>query len=178
MIEVTDERQELTDADAIRRSVVDPDAFVAVFDRHFDLLHRFLRVRAGDAAADDLVAQTFEVAFRRRADYDLTRADARPWLYGIALNQLRRERRNRRRGLRAVSRLFVREAVDDEPADGVDELRRLLDGLRDEDRDLLLLYACLELSYAECAEALGVPIGTVRSRLHRVRERLRREVAR
>jgi DNA-directed RNA polymerase specialized sigma24 family protein len=67
----------LTDAEAIERSLSDPEAFGVVFERHVALLHRFARVRLGDGEAADLVAGTFEVAFRRRGDYDLTRADAR-----------------------------------------------------------------------------------------------------
>ena len=169
----------LTDAEAVERSLSDPEAFAVVFERHVSLLHRFARVRVGDTEAADLVAGTFEVAFRRRRDYDLARADARPWLIGIAVNLIRRNRRDRGRALRTLARLFVYEEVDDRSlervvaSDGVAALRDLLSGMREEDKDLLLLHACLDLTYEECAEVLHLPVGTVRSRLHRLRVPLR-----
>jgi RNA polymerase sigma factor (sigma-70 family) len=173
--------EDLTDAEAIARSLTDSDAFVVVFERHFSLVHRYVRVRAGDSDADDLAAQTFEIAFRRRSDYDRSREDARPWLFGIAIKLLSEHRRRRRRGLNAVARLFAQDARDAqavvEPSrDGAPDLRQALAAVRDEDRDLLFLHACLDLTYDECAIALGVPVGTIRSRLHRVRERLRRDL--
>ncbi len=169
----------LTDAEAIERSLSEPEAFAVVFQRHVALLHRFARIRVGDTEASDLVAGTFEVAFRRRGDYDLRRADARPWLIGIAVNLIRRSRRDRGRALRTLARLFVHDEVDDRSleravaSDGVAALRDLLNGMREEDKDLLLLHACLDLTYEECAEVLRLPIGTVRSRLHRLRGPLR-----
>jgi RNA polymerase sigma factor (sigma-70 family) len=169
----------LTDAEAIERSLSDPEAFGVVFERHVALLHRFARVRLGDGEAADLVAGTFEVAFRRRGDYDLTRADARPWLIGIAVNLIRRNRRDRGRALRTLVRLFVHDEVENRnleravASDGVAALGDLLSGMREEDKDLLLLHACLDLTYEECAEVLRLPVGTVRSRLHRLRAPLR-----
>lgn len=173
----------MTDAQAIKRSLADPTAFVSVFDRHFALVHRYLQVRAGESNADDLAAQTFEVAFRRRADYDGAYSDARPWLFGIAFNVLRDARRREQRQQRALERLAPREADDDSPFERVDAgagasaVRRALSEMPEDDRDLLLLYACAGLSYEECAVALGVPLGTVRSRLHRLRARLRKRLA-
>jgi RNA polymerase sigma factor (sigma-70 family) len=174
-------REDLTDAQAIVRSLADPDAFVVVFERHFSLIHRYVRVRAGDVDADDLAAQTFEIAFRRRRDYDSSRDDARPWLFGIAINLLSEHGRHRRRSLTAVTRLLARDGhgaqeVVESSGDGAPDLRRALASVREEDRDLLFLHACLDLTYDECAVALGVAVGTVRSRLHRVRERLRRDL--
>jgi RNA polymerase sigma factor (sigma-70 family) len=168
-----------SDSSAIERSLVDSGAFVAVFERHFGLLHRYLQVRAGVANADDLAAQTFEVAFRRRADYDKSRPDARPWLFGIAINLARELERGRRREQRAFARLAPREGELDPSLGHVEggaaalTLRRALADIPEDERDLLLLYACVELSYDECAEALAIPVGTVRSRLHRLRRRLR-----
>src|SRR5437667_11288327 len=68
----------VTDAEVIERSLAFPESFALLFDRHFRSLHRFLRARVGADLADDLAAETFTVAFRRRAAYDRTRADARP----------------------------------------------------------------------------------------------------
>lgn len=169
----------LTDAEAIERSLSDPEAFGVVFERHVALLHRFARVRVGDADAADLVAGTFEIAFRRRGDYDLERADARPWLIGIVVNLIHRNRRDHGRALRTLARLFVHDEVDDRgieravASDGVAALQTLLSDMREEDKDLLLLHACLDLTYEECAEVLRLPVGTVRSRLHRLRAQLR-----
>ena len=171
------------DAEAIERSLGEPGAFVAVFERHFGLIHRYLQVRAGAASADDLAAQTFEIAFRRRGDYDPSWPDARAWLFGIALNLVREMRRREERQQRALARLVPREGDLDaslervEAGGGSAALRRALAEIPEEERDLLLLYACLDLSYDECARALGIPIGTVRSRLHRLRTRLRERLA-
>jgi RNA polymerase sigma-70 factor (ECF subfamily) len=176
----TGEREAQTDAAAIACSLRDPDAFVVVFERHFSPIHRYLRVRVGAADADDLAAQVFEVAFRRRADYRRETADARPWLFGIATKLASDHRRRQRRGVAALGRLWARDAerpaAADERVDGSSELRAALASVRPEDRDLLFLHACLELTYEECAVALALPIGTVRSRLHRARARLRREL--
>lgn len=175
---LTEERETVTDAQAIERSVVDPSAFVFVFERHFGLLHSYLRVRAGDFDADDLAGQTFEIAFRRRGDYDRQRVDARPWLFGIAINLLHEKRRSDRRRQTALRRIVPRAADDDleleqaEARVGPGAVRAALADVPDDDRDLLLLFACVELTYEECAIALGVPVGTVRSRLHRLRARL------
>lgn len=177
---VAEELGRLTDAEAIERSLDDPQAFVTLFDRHFSLLHRYLCVRGGEAQADDLTAATFEVAFRRRGSYDGSRTEARPWLFGIALNVLRDARRSERRQMKAFLRLAPREEGDGEQGyEEVEgrlaarEVNALLAEVPAEDRDLLLLFACVELTYEECAQALGIPVGTVRSRLHRLRARLR-----
>jgi RNA polymerase sigma-70 factor (ECF subfamily) len=179
---VAEGTQTLTDAQAIEKSCTDPEAFVSVFERHFALVHRYLQARAGRSAADDLAAQTFEVAFSRRSDYDASYADARPWLFGIALNLARDANRRDERQQRALVRLAPREGeldADLEHAEanaGAGAIGRALLAISEEDRDLLLLFACAGLSYEECAAALSLPIGTVRSRLHRVRSRLRREL--
>lgn len=169
-----------TDAELIERSLADPEAFVGVFDRHFNLVHRFLRARAEDVA-DDLAAKTFTLAFRRRADYQPSGTDARPWLLAIAVNLLRGHLRAKRRRRAALARLDGEGAFD--PAHALLErldarraivsLRAVLDGLPPADRDLLVLFACVGLTYEEVAEALSIPVGTVRSRIHRLRRRLR-----
>lgn len=170
-----------TDAAAIRRSLLEPDAFVVLFDRHHPPLRAYLARRVG-AAADDLAAQVFLEAFRLRARYDLSYADARPWLYGIAAHLLRRHRRDEVRRLRAYARhglTWVEPADLDavvERLDGRAERGRLaqaLAGLRPAEREVMALYALAELSHAEIARALGLPAGTVASRLSRARRRLR-----
>src|SRR5437764_3266028 len=86
-----------TDAAAIARSVHEPAAFAELFERHFSDIHRFLSLRAGEQTAGDLASETFVIAFRRRAEYDVTRPDARPWLFGIAANLARAQHRSERR---------------------------------------------------------------------------------
>ena len=135
----------------------------------------------GRDLADELAAQTFLVAFDRRARFDLSRTDARPWLFGIATNLLRRHHRHELRQLRAYARSAVDPVLD--PFDGVEDRidasnmrRELVDALAripSDELDALLLFAWADFSYSEIGEALEIPIGTVRSRLSRARRRLR-----
>src|SRR5918999_339483 len=97
----------------------DPRAFAALFDRHAGPVFRFLVRRVGPDVGDDLLGETFRIAFERRASFDCERSSARPWLYGIATNLLARHRRAEARRLRAVATLGSRSAVVVDPADGV-----------------------------------------------------------
>ena len=172
----------LDDAALIERSWYEPEAFAALYDRHAVPIHRFAGRRLGDQMADDVVGETFLAAFRRRNRYDLRRADARPWLYGIAANVIGKHRRAEVRMLRAFARTGA-DPVADGHADRVDsqvcaaavqrDLAAALAGLSAGDRDVLLLIAWADLSYEETAAALGIPVGTVRSRLHRARRKVR-----
>ncbi|GAA2845100.1 RNA polymerase sigma factor [Streptosporangium fragile] len=177
----TDETDETDDAELIRRSRDDPEQFAVLFDRYVHQIHHYVARRLGTQAADDITAETFLAAFRRRDSYDLARPLARPWLYGIATTLVARHRRGEERFLRALSRTGV-DPLPEPMADAVvdrvaaQEERRLakaLAGLSRGDRDVLLLIAWGDLSYEEAAQALGVPVGTVRSRLHRARKKAR-----
>jgi DNA-directed RNA polymerase specialized sigma24 family protein len=95
---------EATDAALVERSLRDPDAFAALFDRHADAIHRYAARRLGTEAADDVMAETFTVAFGRRERYDLAQPEALPWLYGIATNLIRGHRRSEARRWRALAR--------------------------------------------------------------------------
>lgn len=172
----------LTDADAIAASRSDAHAFTPVFDRHFAAIHRFLAARVGPSLADELAADVFERAFDARAAYDVGYLDARPWLYAIATNLVHRQRRAERRRLAAYARLdrgAVQPAADEGAARRLDAhalapaAARAVAALKQPDRDTLLLIAWADLTYEETARALGVPVGTVRSRMHRVRAALR-----
>ena len=174
-----------SDGDCLARSLRDPRAFAVIFDRHFAAVHRYLHRRAGRDLADELAAETFALAFERRASCRAS-GSVLPWLYGIATNLLRHGRRAERRQLRAYGRSAVdRWAAyeDDEAAARVDgsaldaRLARALAAMRPRERDALLLYALADLSYEEVALALDVPLGTVRTWLHRARETARRELA-
>ena len=176
----------IDDAAVIERSLGAGEAFAELYDRHAAAIFRFVARRLGDQAAEDVIADTFLAAFRRRDRYDLSRRDARPWLYGIAVNVIGKHRRAEVRLLRALARTGVDpsadvdlERADDRIAAG--SLRRqlafALAALPAEHRDVLLLVAWAELSYEEVALALQIPPGTVRSRLSRARRRVRGELA-
>jgi RNA polymerase sigma factor (sigma-70 family) len=169
----------LTDREIVELSRADPEAFGQIFDRHFDAIHRHLARRVGESLADDLAAQVFTVAFERRARFKAEAADIRPWLYGIATNLLRNHRRAERRLLAKVTKA-ARElgaGAGDElhGTDSVEHprLARALKTLSPDQRDALLLHVWEEMSYAEIAAALGVPPGTVASRISRACQQLR-----
>jgi RNA polymerase sigma factor (sigma-70 family) len=172
-----------TDGALIERSVRGrPDAFVEVVQRHEAAVHGFLARRAGHQAADDLLGEVWVRAFAARGGYDLGHADARPWLYGIARNVLRAHWRARPDAGPAAAD----EAVDpwDDVVDRLDSAARAqalgaaLRALPAAEREALLLVAWEQLTPAEAAVALGIPQGTVRSRLHRARSALRPVLAR
>ncbi|WP_234380534.1 RNA polymerase sigma factor [Streptomyces sp. CMB-StM0423] len=174
------------DASIVARSRTEPEAFAAVFDRYATDVHRYAARRLGDEAADDIMAETFTTAFRLRDRFDPERGDVRPWLFGIATHLVSRHRRAEARRFRALSRLPAPAETDEPLADRV-AARATADGVRRELatalarlspalRDVLLLVAWADLAYEEVAQALDVPVGTVRSRLHRARGRLRKEL--
>jgi len=172
-----------SDAEVITASLQEPGRFGALFDRHATVVFRYLVRRVGVDDADALLGEVFRVAFEKRATYDTARPNARPWLYGIATNLLARHRRGEARRIRATARLLARQRPVADPADKVADTLDARDvwphvaeavaALPEDERDALLLYAWEELRYEEVAEALGVPVGTVRSRLNRARVRLR-----
>jgi RNA polymerase sigma factor (sigma-70 family) len=173
------------DADVIRESLEHAACFAVLYDRHAPALFRYLTRRLGPTIAQDLLAETFLVAFRRRDAYDLARPDARPWLYGIAGNLVRRHHRSEARMLSAYARTGVdpiTEPTDEASLDRLaaasyePALARALASLSARERDVVLLIAHAELNYEEVADALQVPVGTVRSRLSRARRRLRRHL--
>ena len=160
-----------------------------VFDRHAAAIHGYIARRLGRDAADDLVGETFLVAFGRRDGYDPDQPSARPWLYGIATRLVSQRRRAEVRFFRAISRTGIDPAADpvadpvaDQRARRADaqKLQRRLAGalaaLPVANRDALLLVAD-GLWYQEAAQALGVPPGTLSSRLARARHKLRAELS-
>ena len=164
----------------------DADAYARVFEEHASAIYNYCFRRTADwAAAEDLLSIVFLEAWRRR-DARLEPGKVLPWLYGIATNVVRNQRRSQRRHAAALARLprpvheepfaeRVAAQVDDEK-----QLRRLLEALNrlpSRERDVFLLCGWSGLGYDEAATALGIPVGTVRSRLSRARTRLR-ELAR
>lgn len=174
---------EPSDARSIERSRDEPEQFAVLYDRHADSVYRYAARRLGPEAAEDLMADTFITAFRQRHRYDPARADARAWLFGIATNLIGRHRRAEARRFKALARVpspvpheepVADRAVARAGAAGLrTDLAAALAGLSARHRDVVLLVAWADLSYEEAAQALGVPVGTVRSRLHRARSALR-----
>ena len=170
-----------TDSELIRRSRAFPSEFGDLYERHARTVYRYARSRAGESVADDVMSETFLVAFQKRHTYDLAHESAVPWLLGIATNLIGRHRRAEAKHLKALA-TQTHETVADATADAsarldaaasVGRIAAAVRGLAAIDRDTLLLYAWGDLSYDEIATAMQVPIGTVRSRLNRARRVLR-----
>lgn len=174
-----------TDNDIIRRSRDSPAAFGELYDRHAGVIYRYAARRAGDFAADDVTSETFLIAWEQLETYDLNRDDARPWLFGIATNLLRRHHRAEAKMLKTAARAASRQAVADDSdrvAAQVDagvatgRIAHTLKSMAAIDRETLLLYAWADLTYEGIAVAMDVPVGTVRSRLNRARRTLRSQL--
>ncbi|NNF63956.1 MAG: RNA polymerase sigma factor [Acidimicrobiia bacterium] len=174
-----------SDAEVIRRSFEDPNAFSEIFERHFDEIRRFAVSRAGRDDGPDIASQVFVTAFRRRDSYKHEDyPDCRYWLYGIAHRVLKshyrksgriRDKENRAKGLETGITAAPQTDVDDLIVAEQDlaAARAAIDKLRPKLREPLLLYCWEEMSYEEIAETLGVPVGTVRSRINRARQKIR-----
>lgn len=157
---------------------MDPAEFEEIFRRHHSAVYRHAVRRVGVTDAADLAADVFVRALAVRDRYDLSKADCLPWLYGIATNLAGdRLRKLRRREDKSPPP----HAVDDMAADADSRLEAeslaelinpVLDGLSEDDRRTFLLYALDDLTYAEIAEVMDVPPGTVGSRISRVRRRI------
>lgn len=165
------------DAAVIAGSLSEPERFETLLERHFARLLDYLTRRVGSEVAADLVADTFERAFRGRGGFVNANGSALPWLYGIAGNLVRMHRRTEARRLRALAREAgsQRSASYDHPtADGALDpiLLEALAGLTPPLREVLLLHAWGELSNDEIALALGLSAEAVRTRLHRARSRV------
>lgn len=162
------------------------ERFGTLFVRHAPELKRYVVRRLGLEPADDIVAETFAVALQRLESYDRNLGDERAWLYGIATNLIGRHRRREIGLYKALSRTgadpviepFTDEVERRVAAGGARRrLAKALAGLSGKHRDTLLLVIWAELTYEEAAAALGVPVGTVRSRVNRARNKLRRVLA-
>jgi RNA polymerase sigma factor (sigma-70 family) len=156
---------------------VESAAFEKVFEDQFDAIYGYLARRVGPDVGRELAAEAFTRAIAARKKFDPLRGEARAWLFGIAANLLRRHYRDEERRLRALARLdlpFVAEEPQEphEPrvAAALAEMPRI-------ERDALLLFAWADLTYDEIAVALDIPVGTVRSRIHRARQRMREALA-
>ena len=177
--------QEVGPSDATlwaRSRAGDADAFGLLFERHAKAIYNYCFRRVGDwAVAEDMLSIVFLEAWRRR-DKEVAPDKVLPWLYGIATNVVRNRRRSERRFSAALQRMPEPQAelgfadlaearLDDEL-----QMRRilaLLSHLSQQEQDVLVMCAWMELSYEDAALALDIPLGTVRSRLSRARQCLR-----
>lgn len=161
----------------------DAERFDRLYREHADPVFRFCLRRTGDwVLADDLRSAVFVEAWRRRNEVDLESRAPLPWLFGVAANVLRNERRARRRYDAALRRVPVAVAdpapVEEEILDRIDASARAakaiaaLDALPAGQRDVVRLCLASDVTYRDAARALGLPVGTVRSRVARAREAL------
>ena len=171
-----------TGIDAEPADLRDPQLFTEVHDRHFTAVYRYVAARLGTQVAEDVAAETFLVAFDRRATFDAGRGELRVWLFGIATNLVSRHRRKEARHYRALARLEAVPAVEG-PENRVvaalgarPRLARALSRLSPGERDVLLLVVLGQLGYEEVAAALDIPSGTVGSRLTRARKKLKEDL--
>jgi len=167
-----------------------PEDFEAVFREHFAAVYRFIARRVGTVLAEDLAAEAFATAYRRRDSYLPSRGTVRSWLFGIATNLVRGHWRDEQQLLELDARV-AHDSLGPLPgaaqfADAADErviaaalaprILGALAALNTDQRDVLLLYAWADLSHEEIAAALGIANGTARSRLSRARAALRAQL--
>ncbi|MFI0453307.1 RNA polymerase sigma factor [Actinomadura sp. 6N118] len=160
-----------------------PNGFAAIFDDHYDEIHRYVDRRLGADTADDIAAETFMIAFRKWDQFDPEQGAVRSWLYGIATRLVSRHRRNEVRRYRAMARMQQDAPEEEGHEEAVaaqvsatavrGQLGAALAKLSSGQRDALLLVALADLTYPEVAQALGVEYGTVASRLSRARKKVR-----
>jgi RNA polymerase sigma-70 factor (ECF subfamily) len=166
-----------SDAELIGRSLAgDGEAFMEVIGRHETAVGTYLARRAGREAAEDLLGDVWLAAFESRGTYDRSFAGARPWLYGVALNRLRRYWRSRPAEDLVPDMTSLGRGWDPWPAvdvrvDTQVVLRAALARLRPEEREVLTLVAWEDLTVADAARVLGLPAGTARRLLHQARRR-------
>jgi RNA polymerase sigma factor (sigma-70 family) len=169
----------VNDGKTIELSWNTPERFGEIFDRHFTSIFAFCARRVGPVLAEDIVNETFCVAFDHRRRYHTReRPNARPWLMGIAINVMRHEFRRQLREKRAVDRISTEDNHPDHDAsigdnfataNKIERVQAALAKLPNQELEALLL-SVLELqTYEQIAVIMKVPVGTVRSRIHRAR---------
>jgi RNA polymerase sigma factor (sigma-70 family) len=168
-----------SDAELIGRSLAgDAEAFMEVIGRHEVAIGAYLERRVGRAAAEDLLGDVWVAAFESRRTYDRSYAEARPWLYTMALNRVRRYWRSRPAEDLVPDVTGLANGWDPWPTvdvrvDTRTVLRSAVAGLRSEEREVLTLVAGEDLTVADAARVLGMPAGTARRLLHQARAALR-----
>jgi RNA polymerase sigma factor (sigma-70 family) len=170
-----------SDAELIGRSLAgDGYAFMEVVGRHEIAVGAYLARRAGRDAAEDLLGEVWVAAYESRKSYDRSFPEARPWLYGVALNRLRHYWRSRPAEDLVPDMSSLASGWDPWPSvdtrvDTQALLRSALARLRPEEREVLTLVAWEDLTVADAARTLGLPAGTARRLLHQARMALLNE---
>jgi RNA polymerase sigma-70 factor (ECF subfamily) len=165
----------------------DKNAFGLLFEQHARAVYNYaFRLTSNWSIAEEVVSLTFLEAWRLRSTIRPAGGSLLPWLLGIALNVSRNVSRSARRQQAAMTRLQQRAGLPDfadelvsrlDDAARLDTVRAALSHLRSDERDVIALCVWSGLNYAQAAEALGVPVGTVRSRLSRARRKLQKLTA-
>jgi len=173
---------EPADAELVRRALAgERDAFEEIYRRYHAVVHRFARMMSGSpAVADDVTQEVFVALMRDLGRYEPQRAGLATYLYGVARNVTRARLRKEQRfvNLEEASGETSERAGCDNPSEALARsrdlirLRRAIVALPSRYREVVILCDVHDLSYAEAANVLGSPVGTVRSRLHRGRSLL------
>ncbi|MFJ3224362.1 RNA polymerase sigma factor [Streptomyces sp. NPDC086783] len=162
----------------------DPAAFAGLYEENARAVYNHaLRLTGSWSEAEDVMSDTFLTAWRVRETVEPEGGSLTPWLFGIATHKAHNVNRGLRRKLAFLARSPEPRPVEDfadETAGRIDDARRLavvhdtLRQLRRQDREVIALCVAAGLDYQQAAEALNIPVGTVRSRLSRARNRLAR----
>ena len=173
-----------TDEDLVAASIGEAALFGFVFERHYVRVRGYCMRRLGRGAGEAAAGEVFARAFTRRDHYHAAAGDVIAWLFGITTNVICEQRRDETQRLRLIVRLAGNgwAPPPETAADALEVFERGRPGrdaaagllaLSPADRDALLLVAWAGLSYRQLAAIAELPLGTVRSRLHRARRTLR-----
>lgn len=150
----------------------------SAYREHKDAIYRFVLRMSGSAeTAEDIVQECFLALLRNPGRYDGSRAPLRPFLLAIARNQARKRWRAERRRDVLDEEAFVAEPIDPGALQTAELVARAVLSLPPLQREAVVLFEYEELSLEEVARAVDAEIGTVKARLHRGRENLRRMLA-
>lgn len=165
----------------------DSKSFEALALPHLDIVYRVARrLVRNDHEAEDLVQETYFKAYRAFDSFEMREFGIRPWLLKILNNTFLNRQAREKRAPKATDQQTLEETQASDAAvvpleldfENIDEeVKQAIDELAPEFRTVLLMWATSEFSYQEIADALGVPIGTVMSRLHRARQQLMRALS-
>jgi RNA polymerase sigma-70 factor (ECF subfamily) len=150
----------------------------AAYHDHKDAIYRFAwRMTGSTASAEDVVQECFVSLLRNPDGYDAARAPLRPFLLAVARNLVRKRWRSERRWDALDEESFVAQPVDPEAKQTSELVGHAVQSLPPLQREALVLFEYEELSLEEIARAVEAEVGTVKARLHRARENLRRMLA-
>lgn len=158
----------------------DREWFVDLYHDNYRMLLAYARRRVDEQTADEVVAETFLVVWRRRDE--VPEGFERAWLFGVARNTILTAARSARRlsSLRSKLRSTTPPLWADNPAEVTDRASALLPALRslrEADREILMLVAWEEMSHADIGQAMGISPNAVAIRVHRARKRLEDRMA-